>query len=267
MDRDTTLFQLFRSGMQTAASWAGSAAPRLSQTILVSRNEDQVGFDVAKGWGRPRLSLVLQGGAFDGDDRPQNFFDVLDDGEIWEPRSPVVIGASVAQGLHPVLVDALAGLVLQRGGNRSGFGYSGDGLTDAGPISSAACHLAGWIGDRARDVGAKDTGDLSIQAEELPYFLASSGWRARAAVEDPRRRSAAARVPRYRRYRRRVWPYPMAHRCRTLATRAACRGCRSEHTLLPRRREPVARRPAPRRGRRFPHRAHDGRRISDRPGS
>ncbi len=124
------------------------------------------------------MSLVLQGGAVDGDDRPQNFFDVLDDAEIWEPRSPIVIGASVAQGLHPVLVDALAGLVLQQSRNRVRL-QRATGWTGAGPISPTARHLAGWIENRARDVGAEDAGDLSIQAEELSYFLASSGWRAR----------------------------------------------------------------------------------------
>ncbi len=162
----------------------GALTNRPHDFRLLSRNEQQIEFDISKGATRPRQALVVHGGQPETDKGPVNLFHAFDDEEIWQSRSPIVVGASVTEGSHPIMADALIAALQRKIGNLGGIRkQSESGSLAASPVSKAAEWLGSWIiaqADKARFAEGDGT-PLSI--EELQYFVASSGWRAFALAK------------------------------------------------------------------------------------
>ncbi len=176
MPRDAGVSALLRAGLATVGSWVGADAGAAPGATLISRNDAQVDADISLGLGRPRRSLVLQGGQVDIDDGPANLFDVIDDKDIWNAAAPVIVGASVTEGLHPAMAAAVVAIAARQTGKpRQVRAQHGRRLAAPGPTPPSARRLGDWLIERGRAADGPP-----LPAQELQYFVASGGWRALA---------------------------------------------------------------------------------------
>ena len=150
--------------------------PRPSAT-LISRISNRIGIDALAAAVRPEARIVLQRANLQ--EGEIDFLDLISNPSRW-PRLQAVIGLSVANDLHPIMVEAMASIVEAQTPSHA---RPLDGRNAArAPLPTGnprARRLAKWIVDRA---GKAREGDTNFPREELAYYLASNALRARGVA-------------------------------------------------------------------------------------
>ncbi len=159
--------------VQLAASRVRERADGTPDAILVSRTIAAAANDLRTLNIAIRHQIVLGQGEALG----RNLFRVLDD-PLWQGPGRVIVGASVADDLHPLLAAALTELCGWLAGNHQRLWVQAKGdLRRPETADAAATHLCRWILAQAR-AGAGD--EPSITPGQLQQFLTSGGHSAGA---------------------------------------------------------------------------------------